>query len=610
MATREMVASSKLLQRVIISQNGDMMTGIRELLQNAVDSYHGFESTEERRIEFNFTDRDNITGFYQTMTCRDYGKTLGATEEEVFSNFFIFGESDKTAEEVGEFGIGRGQTMAMIYNPDTYQLEGEHTIRSGNFVIKNINIERLTADIEESEERVDGTVWVMFSMVPKFDVDEIGKFIRDKYRGAIPVYIGDEQVSKTMETKSSKEGDFHATPAADIWFDYNKDYSTGFSVYDRGFYVCEKYPISGWGGTIVTREALKLNFARNEIFDTETWRRVQDFIRRAILAKIRDEDFSECCREKKRGLAYLYVKSVDDRNALKDFPMVELANGKWITPTQLLAAGEVYVASKGSVIAIEGIERGKTVLSKESPFVEFIKAMSVEVIDFSDSSLAAEIARNKFSDALQNSKEHEVLELLNRIFVVPGITFREIRLGVYTDPKLKAWTQPEENVIYVNRTTLKEWTKGVPNSRVPLRAIPQLAHQYAHSSDNRELDDHGYGFCDREAQMFIELIRVYDEYLDQSKFTKPYSPHQRLLLASIEEHMDKNGVTTPQIIMTDEIIRTILEAGGDPQAVYSALMVSLAEHKFVDEEMLDQEGTIKIKRKDLLFNEDRYNFAE
>ncbi len=610
MATREMVASSRLLQKVIISQNGDMMTGIRELLQNAVDSYHGFESIGERRIEFNFSDKDNITGYYQTLTCRDYGKTLGATEEEVFSNFFIFGESDKTAEEVGEFGIGRGQTMAMIYNPDTLQLEGEHTIRSGNFIIRNINIEHLTADIEESEERVDGTVWVIFSMVPKFDVDEISKFIRDKYRGTIPVFIGDEQVSKVMDAQSSKDGDFYSTPMADVWLDFNKDYSTSISVYDRGFYVCEKWPISGWGGTVVTREALKLNFARNEIFDTDTWRRIQDFIRRAILAKIRMEDFGECCREKKRGLAQLYVKSVDDRDALKDFPMVELANGKWITPSALLAAPEVYVASKGSVIAIEGIEKGKVVLSKDSPFAAFIAAMNVEVIDFSNSSLAAEIARNKFSDTLTTVKEREVIELLNKIFVVPGITFREIRVGSYTDPKMKAWTQPKENVIYINRPTLRAWMKDVPASRVPLRAISQLAHQYSHSEDNRELDEHGYAFCEREAQMFKELIDVYDAYLDQAKFTKPYSPHQRLLLESIKVKMGHKNETTSSAIMTDEVIHTILEEGGDPQAVYNALMVALASHRFLDEELLDQEGTIKIRRKDLLFNEDRCNFTE
>jgi hypothetical protein len=608
MATRMMVASDKLLQRVIISQNGDMMTGIRELLQNAVDAYHGFDTEEPRRIDFNFSDADSVTGFYHTMTCRDYGKTLGATEEEVFTNFFIFGDSDKSADEIGRFGIGRGQTMAMIYNNDTLQLEGEHTIVSGNFTIRDINIENLTAEICYNEERVVGTVWTMRSATPKFDVDEVRRFIQNKYKGVIPVFIGGEQVSKTMDDKSSKDGEFYSIPAADIWIDYNKDYSTSIDVYDRGFYVCTKSCISGWGGTVVTKEALKLNFARNEIFETDTWRRIVDYIRRAILAKIKMEDFTECCREKKKGLAYLYVKSVDDRAALNDFPIVELANGKWITPSKLLEATEFYVASKGSVIAIEGIARGKIVLSKDSPFVGFMNAQSVAVIDFSDSSLASEIARNKFSDAMNNSKEREVIELLNKIFVIPGMTYREIRLGSYTDPKMKAWTQPSENVIYINRPTLKAWMKGVPNSRVPLRAIPELAHQYSHSEDNRELDEHGYAFSDRQVQMYVALIEVYDEYLDQAKFTKPYSKPAQALLAMIEQTLDGQNHTNAHKIMTDEIIYSIVEGGGDPESVYSSLMVSLAEHKFLNEEMLDQEGVIEIKRKDLLFNEDKYNF--
>jgi hypothetical protein len=603
MAARKMVASERLLQRVIISQNGDMMTGIRELIQNSFDSYYKFD-TENKRIEFSFSGRDNITGFYHTMTCRDYGKTLGSTEDEVFGNFFIFGDSDKSDEEIGEFGIGRGQTIAMIYNPDNLKLEGEHTIISGNFVIKDINIEELTADIYHDPERVEGTMWTMTSLVPKFDKDEIAKFIYNKYRGEIPVLVDDEVVSKVIDKENSNDGEYYSTPAADIWIEFNKDYSSSIDVYDRGFFVCYKPVISGWGGTIVTKEALKLNFARNEIFDTETWRRIQDFIRRTILTKIKTEDFSGCCREKKHGLAKLYVKSVDDRPALDNFPLVELANGKWITPTTMLECREYYIASKGSVLAIEGIARGKIVINRDSPMVEFIRSIVKEVIDFSSSELAKEIAQNTFREGVPSIKEREALAFLNKIFVVPGITFREILLGEYADEKMLGWTIPQDAVIFINQSTLRSWLHMTQLHRVPLRAIPLLAHEYSHSEDNREMDEHGYAFDEKMAQMFKELIRVYDEYLDQSTFGRIHSPHSCLLLESIREKLNKNNETTPGDILTDEIIYKIVEEGGDPEIVYSNLMVSLAMHKLIDEEKLDQEGIIKIKRKDLLFNED------
>jgi hypothetical protein len=405
-----------------------------------------------------------------------------------------------------------------------------------------------------------------------------------------------------MDREDSSDGTYYNTPDADIWIESNKDYSSSVDIYDRGFFVTYKSVIQGWGGCIVTKKALKLNFARNEIFDTEVWRRIQDFVRRTILAKIREEDFSGCCREKKNGLARLYIKSIDDRNALKAFPMVELANGKWITPAQMLQCNEYYIASKGSVIAIEGIARGKMVINRDSPMVEFVKGLVGDnVIDFAQSDLAKEIALSTFREGTPSIREREALEFLNRIFVVPGISFREILLGEYNDPKMKAWTDPSAGYIWINHTTLQDWIHMTQLHRVPLRAIPTLAHEYSHSSDNRELDEHGYAFDEREAQMFKELIRVYDEYLDQASFGRIHSPHSCLLLESIQEHLNKNGETKASDILTDAIIYQIVEEGGDPEEVYSNLMVSLAMHKFIDEEKLDKEGIIKIKRKDLLY---------
>ncbi len=102
--TREQVTSTKLfsgiVNKTIEAQFGEKYAAVRELGQNAIDSYSAKDS--EKNISFNLSRVDD----YHLLRVRDYG--IGMTAEELVKNLLIPYNSGKEFDptKIGEHGIG------------------------------------------------------------------------------------------------------------------------------------------------------------------------------------------------------------------------------------------------------------------------------------------------------------------------------------------------------------------------------------------------------------------------------------------------------------------------------------------------------------------------
>lgn len=596
--------SPDLLRKIIISQNGDIKNGIRELIQNSIDSYSGLNNTN-KTIELILEDFDNLTGSYHKITCRDYGKTLGKSKEEVIRNFFLFGESTKGIDDIGQFGIGRGQTIAMIYSEDSKTLLGNHKIYSGDFIIQNIDLENLSAEVTKSDKRLDGTSWEITSNVPMFYKDEIHSYLKSNYRGEIPLFLNESQVTFNLPD----ENDVQITNNAEVTICVDRDKTIdgyGMRIYERGIFVRTQEIISGFSGTVMVKVPLPLNFARNEIKDCELWTRIKDKVLDSVLTLSTKKEFDDCSKGKKYGLAKVYTSSDLLKDRMKNMPIVELVNGKWITPDQLDNIKEIYTGTFGSVIAKEAMARGFTVISETSPFANWLRKNRPTTKDFKDTELAKEMRGYQYKTVIPSGRCYEGIALLNNIFSQFG---REIKLGQYPDVKLEdgtlskrtfAWTVPSEKVIWINKVYLQELMKGNNLDRLPLKAIKCLAHEYAHEESNIETDYHGYEFESAKSKIMEKLIDCLDEYIDQIKMPEFDDTGQRMLLESIISRLDKNNRLHLSELFTDNLLSELVERGYSPEQVWNEAIMLLIKHKFVDESQLDEFNLIHFSRRDLL----------
>ncbi len=213
-----------------------------------------------------------------TVTCKgftviDDGKGFGVGDEgrKAIEAFFkTFGTPHEEGDaRYGKFRMGRGQIMAF----------GTNVWRTGTFQM-SVDIKNKGADYElksELEPVVGCTITESF--YEPLSVAEFGTLTRELEKmvafAEIPITINKKVVSKLPSSaKWDEETD-------EAYFKFQK---TGMlSVYNLGVLVFEHHASKyGTGGTIVSKQRLTVNFARNDILLSKcaVWRKTLKVIQK------------------------------------------------------------------------------------------------------------------------------------------------------------------------------------------------------------------------------------------------------------------------------------------------------------------------------------------
>lgn len=249
----EFEVDTRIVNDLIYSQNGTISTALRELVMNAFDA--NSEKVEVLLWPEGFEVKDTGDGFED--------------EESILRNFKRFGTPHQEGDALyGRFRIGRGQVMAFA----------KTTWHSKNFkMITNVKSGDAGFVLQKDAEPYDGchVFGEFYTPLDSYKVDtavgDLTSLVRYSPR---PVFINQIQVNAQQNVAWDYEDD-------QVKILFNPKGRYGLHLYSLGILVKElqiyQYGISA---DVVTKQALKLNMARNEINDEDPlWQHVHSVLR-------------------------------------------------------------------------------------------------------------------------------------------------------------------------------------------------------------------------------------------------------------------------------------------------------------------------------------------
>lgn len=257
----------KLLMDVIKRQAGTLAKAIMEGVMNAVDA----KATECR-----------VSITHETVTLDDDGH--GITEREHIEKFFeTFGQphEEEEGKTYGTFRMGRGQMFSFGVNKWT----------TGPFIM-HVNVKDLGLEYDlhvsksVGDERDGCAIEIqLYEQLKPSEVRETVQQVTDWCQYApIQLYINNKLVSKPPEAQKWD----HVLDEA-----YIKLRDMGnLVIYNLGVHTLE-FPNNrfGTGGIVVSRQQLKVNFARNDIqSDCPVWRKVKPKVSQYAAQRTRERD--------------------------------------------------------------------------------------------------------------------------------------------------------------------------------------------------------------------------------------------------------------------------------------------------------------------------------
>lgn len=256
----EFEVDKNIVSDLIHSQNGTISTALRELVMNAIDA--GSTTCEITLTPNHFSVKDTGAGFQNRHSVETFFKRFGAPHQEGDAIF-------------GRFRIGRGQIMSF----------GEITWHSNEFkMITDINRHGNGFKLIENPDdaysgcHVHGT---FYQPISEWDLREAQNELKKlvKHASLDITFNGIEIASLSQsETVWDYEDD-------ELKIKWNPNRVDGIHLYSLGIFVKEvnRYQY-GVNADIVTKKALMLNMARNEINDTDPlWRNIRSQLKSKAL---------------------------------------------------------------------------------------------------------------------------------------------------------------------------------------------------------------------------------------------------------------------------------------------------------------------------------------
>jgi len=249
---------SKLLHDVICRQAGTLSKAALEAVMNSIDA--GATKCEITVTGVNLSISDDGKGF--------------RTRGEIEQFFEVFGQphAESEGKVYGSFRMGRGQLMAFgrnIWTSGAFRMDVD---------IKNKGLDYLLQSNEPPTVGCKVEIHLYNPLRPVEVVDMVRDFGRLVQFAQIPILVNGRLMSEAASTKKwpleTDEG----------YMKIDVGGNTGLKVYNLGVHVADLSSYTyGCSGTIVSKQQLKVNFARNDIMaDDPVWKKIQSTIRKLV----------------------------------------------------------------------------------------------------------------------------------------------------------------------------------------------------------------------------------------------------------------------------------------------------------------------------------------
>ena len=493
MEVRPFQLHKNVLRDLITKQAGTIDKAVLELVMNAIEA----KATIVR-----------ITLTNDQLIVVDDG--LGfASREEIEAAFEVFGKSDERAAEEkkwAQFQIGRGQAFSLgktSYRTHTFEMIVDLAACDSD----------VTYTLHENLPDVPGCV-VAVDLYRSIEPYEFNNAIRDIERNVkyvdTAVFLNNVQINTPPL--------FHKWDDVtdDAYITYSED-DTSVNLYNLGVYVSTVY-IQGLAGTVVSRQQLQLNSARNQVaYNCPVYRRInKHFEARAskTLLKQRSLKSSDVLRIFERIDTHTY-----QRSDVVKLPMFRDINGKRWSAAQLVKKEQFSFDVKGSQMGDLAMQLLRVVVLDRAFMTNALNGydddgdLATRLRDRLESlthqtpptfidarTLSASLPHQQEMTPDDQLEQDELIALRALRATLDPSVIKKIRPDQWYDPYIyrelylgtsfsaEAWTNGRSYIVYDrqhfarHRTTLAGW----------VHILSTLCHEYAHSSEEKLHDGDFY----------------------------------------------------------------------------------------------------------------------
>ena len=363
--TRLFKMHNHLMHTIIFKQSGSLEKALSELIMNSIDA-------NSTRIDIDFNSKKN------TFTIVDDGK--GFTKEEEIESFFdTLGTPHKDGDaKFGRFRIGRTQIFAYastVWRSGTFRMTVDFL---------NDNTDGLSYTLERNLPFQKGCI-INGSVYDSSKINSINSIectLDDIFShyfpySDIPIYVNSEL---KIHPNSQCDWDIQTENAYYKFNDYRGAY-----IYNMGAFV-KSYDGSyfGTGVDIVTKKALDINFARNDIIlyscgvFKEISKEIQDYVNKNRLKRKKlslDEKKYFFNQFITREIEYHQIRSVKIFTDVfeKDFSLEDLVKAKRVTFSDGKSGKLAEMVHEDKVALV--FNANYSYISNQKSFPDFIKSI-------------------------------------------------------------------------------------------------------------------------------------------------------------------------------------------------------------------------------------------
>lgn len=490
-----------LVNDLIHSQNGTIATAIRELVMNSIDA--GSPTVDIILTQKGFEVSDQGKGFQ--------------SEDEVLLFYKRFGTPHQEGDALfGRFRIGRGQIMA--FGPITWH---SHQFK----MITDVRTKGNGFDfVIDKSDIVNGCTVKgnFYKPLDQWGLDDakrqIAKLVR--YTEQVVTFNG-----VVLNDQSEIQWDYEDEELKIKWDPVG---SYQINLYSLGVFVKELARYNyGLSADIVTKEALKLNMARNEINDNDgLWLKIDKLLKKKSRDQAAKQSRSNRMEEDTRlsmikqfKAGQLSYQDALNMHLFKDtrghgiraekvfdggLP-ITIDDGEHGRVADRIATTKVAFVLHSSELRtweVESLEGLHNVLikaakaSRNEQLVEQMKTLQFKPL----SELAKDLRSNHeiLEDKALNPKHQAALSSLragsramaNKLRSTKGYEFRERKVHVGISQTAEAWTD-SSSYIAVNRDLLKNFSRGISGAAY---IASVMLHEYNHEEESLSSHEHGFDF--------------------------------------------------------------------------------------------------------------------
>ena len=519
-----------LLFSVIKSQAGTQEKAILEAVMNAVDA--GATKCEITIDENGYSIVDDGKGFVSRQEVDEFFETFGTPHKEGDATY-------------GRFRMGRGQLFAFsstIWKTTTFEMHVDVQKSGLDYVFK------------ENLPFVNGCT-ILGSWYKKMATQELFVMLKElenliKYM-QIPVFVNGKNLSvdPSKQKWDYKEDDFFVK--------VNKNGNT-LSVYNMGALVSH-YPASRFGvsGTVVTKSALKVNFARNDVLASECslWKKITKKMKEIMgIETSKKNVLTDAEREAILDNVLMnqtFIGEIINKGLLIDISGKKISFKSLIDAKRITFSTGNYKFKKveerinDHKLAIVLAENNLSKFYVKTP-TEFVQKVK-ELIQFNNDQadiLAAPYRQSDWkkyhefyslkiyssfnpdivdintlisgfknsSDTIEDSKlNKKQLIFLRSVREINGWIARLVHSSMNPDSRSWQEAQKYERSLSLGKSEVADaWTDGKTYitieerniSASPMKIVHLLVHEYCHNTATNESHDHGSEFYEAYHEMF------------------------------------------------------------------------------------------------------------